>query len=172
MKSTYFITIRTIEELKAEYKRLALLWHPDRSGGDLAKMQAINAEYDSMFELVKDTHFKKDSRETWTASGDWATNETAEAYRAIIYMLINIQGIQLEICGSWLWITGDTKPHKDQLKALGCLWSKNKSAWYYNGSQVKKRRAHCKNMNEVRAKWGSQTIDQDQQQPERRYVTA
>ena len=38
----YFANIKTLEELKKEYKRLALENHPDR-GGDVEVMKARNA---------------------------------------------------------------------------------------------------------------------------------
>lgn len=48
----YFENCSTLEQLKAEYKRLAMMYHPDR-GGDLRTMQAINSEYDSKFKYAK-----------------------------------------------------------------------------------------------------------------------
>lgn len=39
----FFKNVRTLEELKKEYRTLAMKHHPDR-GGDLETMQAINSE--------------------------------------------------------------------------------------------------------------------------------
>ena len=39
--------------------------------------------------------------------------------------------LTLEICGSWLWITGKTFPIKDILQNLGFRYSANKRAFYY-----------------------------------------
>lgn len=30
-----------------------------------------------------------------------------------------------------IWISGDTKPHKDELKSMGAKWAPKKGAWYY-----------------------------------------
>ena len=165
-KAKYFNSCRTIEDLKKEYKRLAMIYHPDLKTGRLETMQAINAEYDKLFPILKNVHAKKDGS-TYQATGDWATSETPEQYKDIISALVKMQGVKVELCGSWLWITGETKNYKEQLKAIGCLWSANKAAWYYNGSERKTKRAHCKSMDEVRSKWGSQTIGQDQEQESR-----
>lgn len=43
----YFASCRTLDELKKEYRRLAMLNHPDR-GGDEETMKAINNEYDAV----------------------------------------------------------------------------------------------------------------------------
>ncbi len=34
---------------------------------------------------------------------------------------------------AWFWITGDTYPHREHLKAYGCRWSQKRKAWYYIG---------------------------------------
>lgn len=44
----YFENCHTLEDLKAEYRRLVKLHHPD-CGGDTATMQAINDEHDRLF---------------------------------------------------------------------------------------------------------------------------
>ncbi len=36
--------------------------------------------------------------------------------------------------GCYVWIMGETKPHRDALKAMGCRWSPKKSAWYWSPS--------------------------------------
>ena len=173
----FFNDCKCIEELKAEYKRLALKFHPDMPTGNLEIMQLVNAEYDRLFAILKDVHSKKDGT-TYQATGDWKTSESASAFRDIIDKLIKMHGVEIELCGSWLWLTGETMKYKEELKALGCLWSANKRAWYYNGdSRKSKKRAHCKNMDEVRAKWGSEKIagtddKQEQEQKKPEYIHA
>ena len=68
----YFTTCTTLDELKKEYRRLAMANHPDR-GGDEATMKAINAEYASRFieyiititRTFSDGTKKEDSREVF-----------------------------------------------------------------------------------------------------------
>jgi hypothetical protein len=45
--------------------------------------------------------------------------------------LENMSGIIWEQAGSWLWISGTTFEHKEELKALGCRWSKKRQKWYW-----------------------------------------
>lgn len=40
---------------------------------------------------------------------------------AVISQTEHLTILSIEVCGSWLWISGDTKPNKDVLKAAG-LW--------------------------------------------------
>jgi len=56
-----------------------------------------------------------------------------------------------EIRGFWLWVRGDTKPHKEYLKTAGFRWSPKQGAWYFahpNAPKSKFGRAHHKRMKE------------------------
>ena len=120
----YFTNCTTLDELKKEYRRLAMLHHPDR-GGDTRTMQDINNEYHEAHERLKNHH-------NTHADSNHQTTEAPEEFINIINALIRFPGIIVELCGSWLWISGDTLPVKDELKAAGCRWSKNKKMWYWH----------------------------------------
>lgn len=145
----YFADVRTLEELKAAYRRLAMQHHPD-VGGDAEVMKAINNEHDALFERLKKQH---------NAQADEAhrTTETPEEFRAIIETLLRLEGLEVELCGSWLWIGGNTRAHKEALKAAGCRWSSSKKLWYWRHAEDG-RRWHKGNqtMGQIRAKYGSQ----------------
>lgn len=36
----------------------------------------------------------------------------------------------------WIWITGDTKPHKDELKSAGARYFPNRQAWAFMPQRV------------------------------------
>ena len=148
---TYFNNIHSLDDLKAVYRRLAMKNHPDH-GGSVEIMQQINAEHDALFETLKKKH---------NASADeyHQTTETPEEFREIIMKLIIIPGLDIELCGSWLWIGGNTREHKEELKALSCRWSKNKKLWYWHHAEEgRKWRRGTYSMNEIRTKYGSQTF--------------
>lgn len=115
----YFANIKTLDELKAQYRRLAMQYHPDR-GGSTEIMQQINAEYERLHERLKAQHNAE-------ADEYHQTTETAAEFIEIINALIKLSGLVVELCGSWLWIGGETKAHKDELKAMGCRWSQKKA---------------------------------------------
>lgn len=148
----YFTNINTLDELKAAYRRLSMKYHPDR-GGDTATMQEINAEHDELFERIKKQH---------NASADefHKTTETPEEFREIIELLLKLEGLTVELCGSWLWIGGDTRQHKETLKAAGCRWSNNKKLWYWHHAEEgRKWRRGKATMSDIRMKYGSQVFD-------------
>lgn len=57
--------------------------------------------------------------------------ETPEDMPAKVRALAETNGLELKETSLCLWVSGDTKAHKDELKACGCRWSKKRSAWYY-----------------------------------------
>lgn len=42
--------------------------------------------------------------------------------------------IEVELCGKWLWVDGETKPVKEELKKLGLRWASKKEKWYFAGT--------------------------------------
>jgi len=125
----YFVPLpKTLEELKKAYYVLARRFHPDLSG-DVETMKAINAEYDYLFSVdnLKNTYRNKDGK-TYTSTKP--NDELPEAFREIIVTLLKLDGIIVEICGLFIWITGNTHQHKDTLKKMGFKFSGKKVAWY------------------------------------------
>lgn len=144
----YFNNCNSLDEIKAEYRRMALKHHPD-VGGDVEVMKAINAEYESRFAVLKAAH-------NAAADADHQTTETPDEYREIILALLRMDGIAVELCGSWLWITGETRKHKDELKAIGCHWSSTKSAWTWHHAEPGAKWYRGKRtMGEIRSRYGS-----------------
>lgn len=148
----YFANINTLDALKAEYRRLVLKYHPDR-GGDLETMKQINLAYEAKHEELK---------HAWNSSHDEAhqCTEAPEEFRDIIEALLRMPGIEVELCGSWLWLSGNTYEHKDELKALGCKWASAKKMWSWHHAEAGSRFYRGRRtMGEIRTKYGSQTFE-------------
>jgi curved DNA-binding protein CbpA len=99
------------EELKKEYRRLAKLHHPDREGGSDAEFKRLNAEYER-----KTAELLRGEGEAEKKEGFKETEETMTRYKDIIDELLKYENVNIEICGLWLWIDGNTKPIKEKLK--------------------------------------------------------
>lgn len=145
----YFTNCKTAEELKKEYWILAKELHPD-VGGNEETFKFMQAEYSASWERLKNIHFTHEGKE-YTKE----TNETAEEFIEIIEKLRKLNGVEIEICGSWIWCTGDTKPHKDVFKKLGFRWAYKKRAWVYHEGTYKKRSNREISMDEIRVMYGS-----------------
>jgi hypothetical protein len=148
---TYFINPKTLEELKLQYRQLAMEHHPDR-GGNVETMKAINNEYDQLFPRLKDIHTNRDG-ETYTA---WTeTKETPEAFKDLIDQLMKMDDIVIEVIGCFVWVTGNTKPYKDQLKELSFRWHSKKVAWYLKPEDYHRRSHKQYELDDIRDMYGS-----------------
>lgn len=89
------------------------------------------------------------------------TNETK--IEKAIRVLSEVEGISLEMCGEWLWIDGNTKPHKEELKALGARWAHKKQKWYIypEGTKFFHRRKE-QDMDAIRKGYGSEIIKDEE----------
>lgn len=145
----YFIKIETLEDLKKQYRKLAMEHHPDR-GGDVEIMKLINAEYDQAFAQVKDIHKNKDG-ETYTKENP----ETASEFKDIIEKLIRMKGIEIEIIGCFIWLSGETKAHKDEIKTMGFKWHSKKKLWYKAPEGYKRYHKKEYSIDEIRGMYGT-----------------
>ena len=155
----WFINPQTLEELKKQYKKLALKHHPDVGGSD-NEMKEINAEYDTLFERLKNVH---QTAEGTTYTSREETTETPDEFRDIINRLIKFDGIKIEICGSWIWVTGCTIEYREELKKMKFRWSKSKVAWYYHHEDYRKSTKRTYTLDEIRDLYGSEVIKREPQ---------
>lgn len=153
MKLKYFASCETLEELKQTYKKLIFKYHPDSPNGNEEITKVINSEYDFLFPRLKNT-FTNSKGEQYTKQND----ESVNTYKDIINSIIHLHGIQIEIIGSWIWITGETKKYKETFKQLKFRWSKNKMAWYYHNEPYRKKSKNKYNMDDIRNLFGSEEV--------------
>lgn len=145
----YFKNIETLEELKKAYRELALKHHPDR-GGNVETMQAINNEYETLFAKVKDIH-KNKAGETFTKASQEAPNE----FINIINELLKMDGVNFEVIGCFIWVSGNTKPHKETLKNMGFKWHRTKACWYLAPADYRKCNNTEYSMDDIRRMYGT-----------------
>ena len=125
--TTYFTPAMTVAEIKTTYKTLALRWHPDRPGGNTAIMQEINAAYKAALsgkhgEVSTD---EKGEEHTYYYKENVEQAVIEKLAETIASGLLNNPAVELWLIGTWLWVKGDTKPHKEQLGREGLKYSWN-----------------------------------------------
>jgi hypothetical protein len=123
MPIQYFEGLTSEVDIKQRYKQLAKENHPDR-GGCLETMKIINLQYERVI-----TGAYQKAGKSITEIDELLAND--QRLREKLYAIIHLDDLVIELCGSWIWVTGDTKTHKETLKANQYYWSNNKCAWYW-----------------------------------------
>ena len=154
----YFNNVRTLEELRKEYKRLAKIYHPD-CGGDADIFKAIQSEYEKRFEELEKTTAN-------TSNAQQFNKDLDKAIREAIERIINLD-VDIEVCGSWVWVSGNTYPVKEQLKAAGYTFIKKRVKWAWHEEGYKKRTGKDISFDEIRNRYGSETINHSRHQTQR-----
>ena len=157
----YFENIRTLEELRKQYKELLKLHHPD-NGGNLAIMQEINAEYDRLFKILKDQHENNYRSDNVTAGNNYSNMKydfaEDEKLREMLNKIIHFNGIDIELVGAWIWVSGNTYACKKELKELGFRWASQKEMWYWHSEVFRKRSRKTLSMDDIRNYYGSTEV--------------
>jgi len=154
--TNYFQSCETLQQVKDLYRILAKENHPDK-GGNLQIMQEINNQYTRAINTIA-----KGGK--FTAAEAEAEILQAEAYQQAVNKVVNLEGCKLELIGSWLWITGDTKQHASILKTdpARFVWAKKKtdfSAWFFRTAEYKTcNKGQKMGLDAIRNKYGAQTI--------------
>ena len=135
-----FSEVTGINEAKKVYKTLAKKLHPD-IGGSEESFKILNAVYNDFIE--NKIYF----------SNDFKIDLDLEK---IISQILHFENITIELVGSWIWLSGDTKEIKDKLKELGFKWASKKKMWFYG--EMKGKSHGEKSIDEIKDKYGSKTF--------------
>lgn len=140
--------ISDIDQLKKEYFKLAKKYHPD-AGGTKEQFQMLGLEYENLLKKL--------------LSGSKLTSEQQnneiildEALRKAIDAIIGLPNISIELVGKWIWISGNTYPLRNELKAAGFMFAPKKKMWYYKGTESSGR--GDLSIEEIKMKYGSTKI--------------
>lgn len=145
----YFKNITEVQAAKLLYRELSKIHHPDK-GGDVEIMKSINNEYDFICAQLLKGNFT--TQENFDSS--W---ESCQLFKDKINAVVNMEGIVIELVGLWIWITGDTRTHKEGIKAAGYFWASKKAAWFWRpASAAGGRGKHS--LDFLKNKYGCQTI--------------
>jgi hypothetical protein len=121
----WFKGIKTLLVLKQVYRELCKKHHPDL-GGDVKTMQEINAEYERALQYVTNDKDETLSKEDINIEKD---------LMEVIEKITPFKGLEVEVCGRWIWVGGETMTWKTQLKALKFFWASKKMKWYWETSR-------------------------------------
>lgn len=161
--------LKDVNTLRAAYKRLLIKYHPDNNKNDTTDMmQEINAEYDKLFEQIKYAYENSEAYTNQTdrqkQAYDW---EKDKQLRAFIAALSKFAGLEIELCGTWVYVRGETYPYRKELKALGLRFNSHKRCWIIHFDDYYKYHKKPVGMSYIRSKYGSVIIQTDTREERR-----
>ncbi len=133
----------TPKEVKTAYIDACKKYHPDRNPAGQEMMKIVN----EAFEVLKD--YSGSIKEEQSDYGD-LLNDALNA-------VLGLADLTIEICGAWVWITGDTRTHNKCLKESGFYWASKKKAWYFRPENFRSRSRGKTSLEQIRKKYGSVT---------------
>jgi len=136
------------DDIKIAYRKACSKYHPDRNAGGLEMMKIVNSAYQALSDYVEGS-VKAEPEIDDIDLGE----ELNTAINAIIHL-----GLDIEVCGTWIWVSGDTKPHKEVLKLAGYKWAPKKMLWHWRPEGSKSWSRGKYSMDEIRASHGSTTV--------------
>ena len=148
----YFKSCQTTDEAKAKFKKLSLELHPDK-GGSTADFQEMLNQFQA---------FKPGKEKFEGEAEGWA--EFSGIYASIIEQLLAIDGVEVEVVGSYIWLGGNTYPVKSQITAVDtegqmeCRFASKKKKWFFKPTGYRPKTRKEYDMDSIRNLYGSQTV--------------
>jgi hypothetical protein len=69
--------------------------------------------------------------------------------------IIGLAGLDIEICGAWVWVGGNTYQHRATLKAAGFSFAGQKKRWYFRPEDWRSTSHGTTSMDDIRQRYGS-----------------
>lgn len=136
------------DDVKKVYRELSKKYHPDRNKEGAEMMKLINSAKDVLMSLIFPYTFENDDFDA----------DFLEKFSDAFQSILDLEGLKVELVGAWIWVTGETKRHKDELNKSPFIYSRNKKAWYFHTSPKKRFFKGKKSLDEIKNKYGARQI--------------
>ncbi len=142
----------SLNDLKSAYRAACKKYHPDINPHGLELMKVINTAY----------AFLKKNMDKWSHNQQTDDISITEVLQEVFDKIKHFVNIESEVCGSWLWVSGETWRYKKELKAAGLRWAPKKHQWYWRPEGYRKKSRRVLSMGEIRTMFGSVEMEQEQ----------
>ena len=105
MKTNVFNDCKDLTEVFCEYYRNAIKFDPNLPDGNVEQLNVLKKD---LMDHIAEVDFSEKPK----------AKEELEAFPELLSELIRMEGVEMELIGSWIWLTGQTYLYKDILKDL------------------------------------------------------
>lgn len=138
---------KNINDIKKHFRELAKIYHSDFGGSD-ELFREMYTEYEDLLNKFVGTSFTNIDDDNISSS-----------LKEKLSKIVNLDDIEIEIIGRWIWVSGNTILHKDYLKELGFKFSGTHKKWYYS-SDLKSHRYKSKyRMDEIKEMYATKVVE-------------
>lgn len=139
-----------IEDVKKAYREASKKYHPDINPAGEHMMKMVNEAKETLFEKTFPINVDQENE---------IVNNYGEEVNEALNKIINLPDIVIEVCGAWIWVSGETKKHWPLMKEAGFWLATKKKVVYFRPEKMKgKGRSAPISMEEIRSKYGSNRI--------------
>lgn len=137
----------TAHDVTRAYHEAAKRYHPDVNPAGIEMMKMVNEAYATL--------------EDWEGFAGTAPQPGEQVYSDAVNdalrVVVNLDGLDVEICGSWVWVGGNTYPYRAELKTAGFRFAGAKKMWYFRPEGWQSRSHGKFTIDEIRQMHGSTT---------------
>ena len=157
METNLFFGCTSADEVQLRYDELSKVFN-----GQDEMLNTIKVEYSTLMSVLAES--KTDQAVNEKASASDKAVESVKEKATVTEKIKELQGkidpagLHLEICGTWLWVTGKTYQVKDTLKELGFRYSANKLSWYYRQEDHRSPNQEPISLEMIREKYGTSVV--------------
>lgn len=119
------------DAIKTAYRKACIKYRPSKNQAGPEMMKAVNAAHLFLKEMAYNGAEHPLQEDVNSDFGDMLNS----AMNAVI----RLDGINIRICGAGAWLSGNTKEHKEAIKAAGYRWDNKKAAWRFQPSDQQSR---------------------------------
>lgn len=158
----YFLNCMTVFEIKRKFRDLAMENHPDM-GGDNETMRVILEQYHAALAGVNGQVSQGNDGKEHTYHYN-EVNEQAVADKIQELLKLRMQGVDIALVGTWVWVSGNTKPHKASLgkNGLGLRWHGKRKMWYFNPHPYRGRYNRRASFGDLADKYGYKKFKEEE----------
>lgn len=183
--STFFNARMTAEQMKVEYRKLVKIHHPDL-GGDLETMKRLNNEFSYWYSRAasNEVYERKTAEQPDKDYSKYTSQEYIDSLEAMINWLFDqnldrFDGVQVELIGVFVWISGitfDQKEAREIVKAVGFQGSykhhdDGSKEYMWKWTPEIKRFSSNPNIDDIRRSYGSTIQTRKSYTPKRKQLT-
>jgi len=133
--NSIFQECKNVNEIKKTYRQACFKFHPDH-GGNNDLMRTLTEAYLYALSMcngeINIDESGKEHKYNYNKEQELALlNKLSEL------LTYKMAGVDILIVGKWLWIQGETKKYKEELKKCKCLWHSTRKLWYWREHQYK-----------------------------------